>query len=165
MRTFIHTEIPKRGKICCLGGEELTPEMEYYSLLREDAKGKWTRQDFCPSCWEKKKEEGQPQDSYWKAKVQKEKEKVVLDRNEQILELLREALGKRTAEDLQEAFILALYLFRNRKLALRAQEENWMLYEVVETEEMLRVPKVDTSALHIEKIQETLTAKLYHAVL
>lgn len=160
-RMILQQEIPRRKQTCFVGQEAFETGMEYYSLINEDDAGKWIRRDFCLDCWEKWKTENlTPHDSHWKSRVQAEKKKMPLDHNEKALELLREALQKSCTEDQQEAFILALYLARNKKLALRSQDERWMVYEVLDTEEVLLVPKLNPAALPVEKIQASLTVKL-----
>jgi hypothetical protein len=161
IRPLLQQEIPRRKQNCFAGQESFVPGMEYYSLLNEDDAGKWVRRDFCLACWEKFADQKRDA-SYWKSKVPEEKKhpKTHADKNERALELLVTALQDPNTDTLGEAFILALYLARNKRLALRSQDEDVMIYEVLATEELLAVPKLDLSSLQIEKIQETLSSKL-----
>lgn len=161
IKPLLQQDIPRRKQTCFVGQEFFQPGMDYYSLLNEDDTGKWIRRDFCVDCWEKFAER-KGEASYWKSKVQAEKKQThtTADKNEKALELLIEALHSPNAHTLEEAFILALYLARNKKLALRSQEENIMIYEVLATEELLAIPKLDLSSLQIDKIQQTLSSKL-----
>lgn len=171
MRTIFQQEIPRRKQICFMGSELFSPGMDYYSLLKEDETGKWLRHDFCIDCWEKfagQRPRNQTDDkaSYWKSKVEDKKiyAKSSIDRNERALELLLQALAKNSPEDIEEAFILALYLARNKKLVIRKEinhpGESSAIYEILATEELLIVPKLNLSQLQIEKIKGTLAIKL-----
>ena len=155
---ILQPEVPKRKQKCFVGQEAFEAGMEYYSQLSEGENGKLNRQDFCLSCWEQWKQQGSDQhESYWRSKVLEEKKRAPIDRNERALDLLKEALQK---DDKEEAFILALYLSRNRRLAMRSQDERWVIYEILDTEEMLAVPKIELSALQIEKVKGSLVPKL-----
>jgi hypothetical protein len=157
-------EIPKRGATCAKGGEPLVAGEEYYSVLLEDPeKPGYLRQDFCLKCWQ----ELQPKafKSYWKARVPKQwkppkKEESPFDR---AFRILREDLQNPTPENLNEAFILSIFLSRKRRLLLRQEivheGEAAYLYEDPATEEILCIKKVEVSALKREEIQQALAKK------
>lgn len=160
-------DIPKRKNSCSQQGEELIPGMEYYSVLKEEGEGVFSRSDYCPSCWQKQEErEKQSAYTYWKSKVlrSKERDQLPSDRNERALVLLKEALDGEEEEQKKEAFVLCLYLAYQRYIALRQQVEEegcvYSFYEVLATEEMLRVPKINVNQLQVETIQKSLASKL-----
>ncbi len=168
MRSLFQIEIPKRAHVCAKGNEALLPEMDYFSTLVKDEEKGFLRQDFCVSCWEMfMKEESIHQGrSHWKSKVFPKKEIRITaeNRDERVLELLKETLAKSSEEDAAESFVLALYLARRRLIALRQevkQEDGTaMLYEIYDTEEMLCIKKQQLSSLEIEKIQQSIAKKL-----
>jgi hypothetical protein len=161
--------IPKRGTHCVKGGELLSAGTEYHSILVEEGSGEIQRQDYCDLCW---KEVGMAASeqarSSWRSRVPSRKEVLdktaLLDRDARALHILREILDSPTVADLEEAFVLALYLARRRQIALRGQLAmadggQAQLYEVVATEEMLTVRRVALSQLQIERIQEKLVQR------
>ena len=161
-------EIPKRGAVCAHHGEALTPGSEYYSALKAgEQEGLLSRKDYCAACWETLQQNKQLLDviSSWKSMVPPKKEGSDLpkQRDERALYLLKEALA--SSEDRRdEAFVLALYLARRRRLYLRqelkrANQPPASIYEVAETEEMLCVPKVSLSQLQVETVQIELAKK------
>ena len=159
-------EIPKRATHCAKGGEPLLHGTEYYSILSRQENGEsYQRKDFCPSCWEKG---GHSKEiSSWKSVVPQKKEALELPKHkdERALFLLKEALANpESSENTAEAFVLALYLARKRLIVLRQEmlrEEKVpiCIYEVIETEEMLCVPKISVSNLRVEEVQAELSKK------
>lgn len=169
MKPPFQLDIPKRAQACAKGGEQLTPGMDYYSILVEDDALGLVRHDYCTACWEKgaKAEALANARSQWKSKVVFRKEddaQMHLNRDEKILYLLREAMKEQTDEAMAETFVLALYLARRRLLYLRQELEEEghtvQLYEVAATEEMLAIKKIALSHLQIEKIQQDVAKKL-----
>ncbi len=168
MKTPYLFEIPRRAPACALGKEPFTAGMEYYSTLETLQDSGLERKDYCVSCWDNAahKELLNKSLSHWKSKVQGKKDEHPLpqDRTERALELLRRALANVEETSHEEAFVLALYLARRRKLYLRQelQQANgeWIsLYEVAATEEMLAVKKIALSSLQTEKVQTSLAHK------
>lgn len=141
-------KIPRRNGACHAGGEPFTPGMEFTSHLYEAEKGEMVRKDFCTACSPAEKEGSLGR---WKGKVPHPKEKKLpVERNARALELLKLALEEKADS---EAFVLALYLARARLIALRQELKEQSVYEVLATEEMLAVPRMQLSSLEIEKIQ------------
>lgn len=162
---LIQIEIPRRSHRCQDGGEEFTPGMEYFSLISEEPSKGYQRFDYCPECWEKNKEKP---GIHWKSKIP-EKANMAQDeqfksRNEKALYLLKEALKGDSNELRNEAFVLGLLLNRCKVLVARQQleEEKMTLYEVISSEEMLCVPKVELSQIQTESLQNDLAQKLKH---
>jgi len=161
MSSQIQINIPKRGKICIAGQEVLSPGMEYFSLLIENKTDGIERQDFCAVCWNKSNVEQEKKtfQKHWKSKVPTKRQAIVpLNRDEQILSLLKSTLQGTNLKDLEMSFVLALYLARKRFMLLRKeikQENKTVLqfYEIPETEEMILVQKIELSGLQIEQIQ------------
>ena len=165
----LHTyEIPRRHRHCVIGGEEFAPSESYFSLL-ESIKGGYDRKDYCPACWQKlhaEEKEHFEGKVYWKssvpAKLQVSDES--LRRDERALELLKTYSSSNEQKELDQAFILALLLTRNKLLQLKqkVEEENGLiqLYEVRSSEEMIGVRKVDLSYIQTDLIQTELAEKL-----
>lgn len=160
-------EIPRRSHICLLRQEPFLPGMEYYSvLLVDEAHGgkSYIRKDYCATCWQKIEKE--KIHSHWKGKIPKKPpKKEPQDQTEKALELLRAALQNPEEESQQEAFILALFLARKKKLHLRQEMkgengEFFFIYEANDTEEMFAVKRAELSKQQIEKIQNDLSQKL-----
>ncbi len=160
---LIQIEIPRRSHRCQDGGEEFSPGMEYISLVSEDPTKGYQRFDYCPACWEKNKDKP---GVHWKSKVPERhhvpQEEQYKSRNEKALYLLKEALKDDSQELRNEAFVLALLLNRCKVLVLRQQleEEKMTIYEVIASEEMLCVPKVELSMIQTETLQNELAKKL-----
>jgi hypothetical protein len=150
------------------GQEEFLPGMEFYSALVEgEEKGSYQRYDYCAPCWTQLDPQKQHPKliSSWKSKVPIKKlaEELPKQRDARVLVLLKEAILQN--KHLDEAFVLALYLARKRLIALRQEMtlpsgDPASLYEVLETEEMLCVPRLRLSGLQVEKIQQSLAAQL-----
>jgi hypothetical protein len=160
---FLPLEIPRRNALCDKGQEPIKAGMEYYSVLIEDANREWKRLDYCSVCW--KNECG---DSFlkqakvqWKSKRQS-KEEVTTGESADALEMLKERLQLDTEESRQEAFILALFLARDRQIVLRKEieEENLLFYEAFETEEIFPVRKIKLNHLDIVKLKNSIEKKL-----
>ena len=169
MKSLFQIEIPRRSNSCSKGFETLQPGMDYYSVLHEDEVLGLKRQDFCPTCWEAsgREEALTTGKTHWKSKVSTKKDDkfLSLNRDERVLELLRETLQHNHEDALTEGFVLALYLARKRIIALRQelkQEDGSYvnLYEILATEEMICVKKAELPHLQIEKIQLKLASRL-----
>lgn len=162
-------EIPKRNTICTHCQKLLAPGMEFHSTLRGcSEEGGCIRQDYCLNCWENLASQNalEAARSTWKSKVPTKKEASCLpkQRDARAMCLLREALLRNGIDDHGEAFVLTLYLARKRLIYFRQDllledGQKASIYEVAQTEEMLCVRKVASSALQIEKIQRELAAK------
>lgn len=148
-------EIPSRSHHCAILGEPLTPGMEYYSELKEDGNGNWIRTDYCPTCWQKK--ENKPT-IYWKSVIPvslREKKNENLSTDKDLLEILKNFVHTETEKE--KAFMLALFLARKRKLALRQEVKNDLnkqiyLFEILQSEEMLPIEVVPLSQVQIQEI-------------
>ncbi len=164
---FFPLTIPRRSSSCYEGKELLTPGMEYYSIIQEDgSSGQLIRKDYCAGCWSKMGSTHKGEHPFWKGRIsdKKENSQPPLDRNEKALELLKSALSEEGPESQVEAFVLAVFLARNKKLALRQElakgaHDVYFLYEVLATEEILAVKKMDLPQLLVEKIQQTIAKK------
>jgi hypothetical protein len=169
LKHLLTLEIPRRNHACAAGNETWVPGMECISALSEDESGKWVRKDYCLACWEKMASQ-EPIDQtwgYWKSTIvaKKKNDVPILDRTERAFELLHEALARGTSDDHDEAFVLALYLVRHKKIIQRnevkhSDGQTMLVYEVILTEEMIGVPKADLNRLQVEKIQLILAQKL-----
>ncbi|CCB85849.1 putative uncharacterized protein [Parachlamydia acanthamoebae UV-7] len=160
-------EVPKRHAVCLLGQEPFTPGMEYCSVLVETAEmGEFQRKDYCLSCWEREGKISDDNAAYWKAKVPKHPLKgatPLITYEEKAMELFK-AAAKTSGEE-EEAFILALWLIRKRKLVLRhcfheknGQEVN--LYEDPLSEETFPIRKVHLEKEKVLDLQSKLSNKL-----
>lgn len=155
---MIQIEIPRRSPACALGQEPLKEGMTYFSVL--EGEEPLVRRDYCEACWSQAKSGSHK--IYWKAKVPPKKREApqAADLSGYAFILLKEALQSQCEE---EAFVLALYLARKKKLLLRDEFKNESgkisLYEVAETEEMIPVKKLELSTFKTEEIQESLAKK------
>ena len=161
-------EIPRRAPLCVVGKEPFQSGMEYYSTLEDQEEAGLVRRDYCLACWDLigRQESLNKSVTQWKSKVQakKEADALPIDRSERALVLLKRALENSDENSQEEAFVLALFLARQRKLYLRQELKQangeWIsLYEVPSTEEMLAVKKIALSSLQTEKIQGSLALK------
>lgn len=159
-------DIPTRSRVCCKGQEVLQPDTVYYSLLSSDDSGIYQRKDYCPSCWQAELAEREVSSTYWKATVPKRKDKKLnsQEMGDGALQLLHKALSDHEPQSKEEAFVLGLYLHRIKMLAprqeMQIEGEECTLYEVLETSEMLCVPKVPLSAIEISNLQMRISSKL-----
>lgn len=156
--------IPRRANRCQECRELFAPGTNYYSSLLETVEKAVQRADFCALCW---KPENHPRDLFWQGKTPNAAAAIVNDaeRCEKALELLR---SYATSDDLTEksqAYVLVLFLERRKQVALR--KELWegslvaaLLYEVLESGEMLVVPKIALDQIDIEKIQSLVAEQL-----
>jgi hypothetical protein len=164
MASFFSIEIPRRSSCCVKGGEKLYPGMDYYSLLQEEGKT-FLRKDFCLHCWEEP-QKGEQLMTYWRSKVQVKESQIPSSAPKHLkaLSLLKEMCKEPASIEENELFILALYLARAKQLILRKEWEQegqvYYLYEIVESEEIVTIKKVDLSLLNIENIQQKLAQKL-----
>jgi hypothetical protein len=162
--------IPKRAKTCFLSQEDLLPGMDYFSLLIENDSHGYDRQDFCSVCWNqtfKNLSDKMLTIRHWKSKVPAiiKVREIPQNRDVQIMSLLKTYLESNLEENVEESFVLSLYLSRKRVMSLRKeirQEDNTIvqLYEILETEEMLLIKKVDLSTIQIGNIQLQIAKKL-----
>ena len=158
-------EIPKRSSTCYRGKENLVPGEEYFSaLIEDDTKPGYLRRDYCKKCWEEAlKEDTKLFKSSWKAKVPANYKPPKIKENyfEKAFRVLRETMD--TPENQGEAFLLALFLARKKKLILRQEiakdGKTFYLYENPATEEMLAIRKVDLTEIQQEKIQADMARK------
>jgi len=157
MKYGIGIEVPRRSRSCHTCEKPFEKGHEYFSMLLQEQKG-LLRNDFCPACWKQ-----QPCFTYWKARIpekldQREEEK---SRLELAFEIMREAIAQ---DNLEEAFILSLFLARKKYLILREEVdhegEKVQLYEVVHSEEMLPIKRVDVTRLEVDRIQKQISEKL-----
>lgn len=156
MKQIIGLEIPRRNPLCSKGQEPFEPGAAYLSFLVETPKG-LQRLDFCEKCSPFETETV----AEWRGRVPLKSEKrMPVNRNERALELLKLALHDRNKE---EAFVLGLYLARNRVLALRKEavidQQPINLYEDIATEEIYPIPRLTLSQLQSSGIQEILAKK------
>jgi len=146
--THKHYEIPRRHRRCVMGDEEFTHGMSYYSLIEPIQEGGYDRKDYCKECWKTVFTDPATRPDgkiYWRSTVPQkfEASEDSLRRDEKALRLLKEVYHGNSPEELEQAFVLALLLSRNKLLQLKQEvkEEgkSFQLYEVRSTEEMLLV--------------------------
>lgn len=138
-------EVPRRSRLCYQCSAPFVPGSIYYSLLTDQ------RKDFCPNCFQNQMKGG----IFWKAQIP-EKPKVQTKQAERALDLLREIYQ----EQKETAYILALYLQRQKLIIKRQEHEDLILFEVVDTEEILTIKKVELPSLDIERIRAEIAKKL-----
>lgn len=165
-RSYFQLEIAKRAPQCAACSEAFQPKQKYYSQILEKDEGELFRRDFCIKCWDSVYGKEQIITA-WQGVVpiELEKKDEFLSRDQKAMALIKEMIADDTPENRQYAFILGLYLARKRHISLRKEValkdgRKALLYEVLETEEMLSVPKMELSHLEIETIQKALAPKL-----
>lgn len=140
-------KIPQRNVCCSRGRESLVKRNEYFSLLLPAKKQGMIRKDFCPTCWN----EGAVLNDYpdllahWH--VQKQTRPILhptTEKIERMVERLQSLLEEEIADSFQKAFLIAQYLVRHRRIALRRlgnvlQEA---VYEDLVTEAIFTIPFV-----------------------
>lgn len=151
--------IPRRN-VRCSGCQQLfNPEQNYCSSILEQVDGAIIRQDHCMDC----KPEKTTCDVAWQGKIPSSATSLVNEaaRCEKALELLRNFTHSEDPEEKNQAFVLALYLERRKQIVLR--KEIWegtkvatLLYEYLETGEMLHVPKVALDKLDLTLVAQQL---------
>ncbi len=141
-------EIPRRSRSCFQCQAPFLPGSVYYSLLSEN----FERRDCCAGCFQNQPDKGK---IYWKALIP-EKPKQNTRHSERALSLLREIYK----EQKETAYILALYLQRQKVIIRRQEVDEAILFEVVETEEILSIHKVDPERLDADLLQSQIAKKL-----
>lgn len=158
MNSLFAPEIPKRSSSCVHCQQILHPGSDYCSILLKEKEG-YQRQDFCMSCGKEKCSETKAVS--WKSRVPlQQKAPQFNDKMAKALFLLKENQQKQSPDEYGESFILALLLSRKRKLSMRFEEKDVQYYEVIETEEILPIQKMEISTLDIDRIQKTLAEKI-----
>lgn len=135
-------DIPRRSRICQDCSAPFSPGSTYYSFLSDQ------RKDFCSACFKEQTKSG----IFWKAQIP-EKPKVQTTQAQRALELLRN-------EEKETAYILALYLQRQKILIKRQELEDIILFEVLDTEEILTIKKTELSPLDTERLRAEIAKKL-----
>lgn len=156
-------QIPKRSSTCSIGLEPFEPGVVYFSLLKENEKSEVERKDFCSACWENTHEKHAQSIKYWKSKVVKKNVNAPPPtKNAQILQMLKSSIE--LEENVEESFVLALYLARMKVLILRKEMRDkdsiLQVYEVAQTEEILVVKKIEISKLKTHEIQTKIALAL-----
>jgi hypothetical protein len=152
--------IPRRSLQCDWGGSRFASGDGYYSVVAEGEDGTYTRSDYCVSCWSRVDQRGEV---YWKGKVPETKQKILyadLERDDRALAILQEMLVLGDKEACGEAFVLALYLVRQKKLFIRKVVKGQQLYEIPGTGEVLAVSKVPLSSLQVLDVQKKIAKRL-----
>ncbi len=149
--------IPKRANQCAKGEAKFEPGDAYYSLVLENENEEQERFDYCTRCWKEVERKG---GVHWRGKVPKRKEKAKyadLSRDERAMALFRDALSEQRDD---EAFVLGLYLSRQRRLLVRKIVKGQQLYEIASSEEVVGVPILELSTQQVEEVQQRLAEKM-----
>jgi hypothetical protein len=152
-------DIPKRHRSCCTCSKPFKGAEIYYSALQEgEGTVVFTRKDLCAPCWEK--EQVSDQKTYWKGVLpdnSREQELPPKDVEARIFQLFKQNLEE---EKIPQAFILALFLQRRRKLVPREELEKAYVYEWLETGAFFTIPKVKVQELPLEQLQVNIAESL-----
>ncbi|MCB1113632.1 MAG: hypothetical protein KDK62_02635 [Chlamydiia bacterium] len=155
---MIIVEIPRRARKCARDESPFHAGTPYFSRLIPLKEGRYEREDFCEACW--KEESPSPGSISWKGEVPKKTAKDKReDKIEGWFELLEQLLESTEEQSQKQAYLLALFLKRKRALAERGMLEGNHLFEVIETEEAILVPKVKLTRDDLP-LQELLAQKL-----
>lgn len=152
MKQLLVYEIPRRSIACCAGQEAFKPGMTYHTVLEAMPEG-FVRKDYCIQCWETHNKQAAV---HWKSAIPKPSKVPMTNvvRDERALEIF-----KRKESTPEEAFVLALYLQRRKKIALRRELTEQSVYEILDTEEIVVINKIPLTHLAIEQIQASLVEK------
>ena len=131
--------IPRRSLICQICNTRFLPEQEYQSILSHAGEA-LERRDFCIACWSKEAKFLHTDNilSSWRGqipgKLRASEEKESKGKELQgFYPQLMEALESKTSEGLQQAFLLALFLERKRKLLFRKEiHDKNMIFRIYE---------------------------------
>lgn len=155
--------VPQRNRQCTKAGEQFVPGMRYVSILFKE-NNSLIREDYCEKCWEEQRPKKELI-SQWKGQIRHKKlnsSEAQVERAKQALILFKEAFEAKREE---EAFVLALFLLRERIfVSLKTKKTNVMLVEHVETEEIFSVPFLQLSNEKIASIQKIISEKLNASV-
>lgn len=152
-------EIPKRSPCCAHCKIPLLRGVEVISVLLEEAP---FRADYCSKCAIEA-----PKDTpRWRSQVPERIKSRYSDlkREERALAILKDLLIE-PADKWGEIFILAQFLDRKKILLLRQDLVSMQgiplsIYEVAETEEILKIPRLDPKTLPLAQIQASLASYL-----
>lgn len=154
-------EIPKRSRSCSQCQESFALGDEYCSLLKKDEKLNILRFEYCAACWPML---NLSEKVFWKARVQAIKALPLSDRtrDERALELFRDPRSQDSEELQEEAFVLALFLLRKKRIAFRQKMTDPPLdvYEILEMEELVAIKPMALASLNIDAIQKRIALKL-----
>lgn len=157
-------EIPKRARFCTCCSAPFEPKCPYFSSISKGEED-YLREDYCEGCW--KKTSADALLAFWRGRVPPKKQDPDLpkDKEERAMHLLKEALCQDNENQKILAFYLALYLQRQKMLTLRKelQEESGRriyLFEVIETEEMLAVPRAAVTKGALTSVQKEIASLL-----
>ncbi len=152
-------EIPRRSTACAECKSPLLRGAEVISVLLEEAP---FRADYCTKC----SEDAPKETPRWRSQVPERIKSRYSDmkREERALAVLKD-LVKEPTDRWGEIFFLAQYLERKKILLLRQdlvtmQGIPLSIYEVAETEEIIKIPRLDPKALPLGQIQASLAGYL-----
>lgn len=158
-------KLPRRSNACQKCGQNLLAGSNYFSTISSDKlSAELQRSDYCHTC---SAEPLTAADSHWKSTIAVKK--TLLIGADKRLEtalglLLNTSNGSDEPLSPEEAFFLALYLARKRILLFKKEIDDagvrHQLFEVVDTEEMLAVKKVDFNAVDAATLQKAIAKKL-----
>jgi hypothetical protein len=154
-------ELPRRSLACRQCTKSLADE-EYCISRYEEG----TRCDYCCTCWQLEESHTHTESSpyIWKTRIPKKDpgQPAYLRKETKALAYLKEIIGCENKS--QEQYFLSLYLMRKKILNLKKEIDNqdqpYHLFEVVETGEMLPIPKIPLSQLDSKEVQKELATRL-----
>ncbi len=170
MNALYQIEIPKRARACCTCLHTFSDGKVYISVLSHADSDQWTRCDFCEKCYKQVHPKKKPP-IMWKgnAVCNISVKPDETDQKLQLIGLLREMLSN--GADVDETFVIALYLARKRALLFRHEIQApggrmmWV-YEAAGTEEMFSVPKAPLDRLQdLQQLQEKASYRRFLAIL
>ncbi len=166
-RLPMQLKIPRRHHKCQVGGETFEPGSSYHSILFEASNDEFERKDICIKCSEESQDHLEGACTHWFSQIP---EKHELDaRGKSQVERSMTYLQQCMEDSQDEKALLVAMLLTRRKVLKLCQEltkdngETFLLYEVVETEEILPVKKVDLSSVNLDQMQNELTEALKDA--
>lgn len=162
MKTYFQILIPKRNPFCAHCQKAFSNKEEMVSFLNEKEE-EWLRIDLCTPCSSKHQE---PSLTKWKSQFSKALVEIIEQPEaEKGFNLLQTLAISDMTEEQEEAFLLALFLVRKKKISekkevIEKDKKFFKLYEHIESGEALLVPQPTLAGFSIPEVQKRLKAKL-----
>jgi len=162
----VFLELPRRSLSCRECTKALTGE-QYCMSRYEDGQ----RCDYCSECWQKTQSNAEVEKKTtpytWKVRIAKKikEQNLHASKEAKALAYLKDIVG--CHDKAAEQFCLALFLMRKKLIQLRKEIDidsiTYNQFEVLETGEMLIIPKIPLSKLDSHSVQTEIAMQLSKA--
>ncbi len=144
-------QIQSSSRRCCVSGRELQTGETFYSVLLEQS-GKLVRQDYSPEVWN-----GPPPGafSFWRARVNppEAKRRPAID-DEMLLDCLARLDGQTDAGKVRFRYIVALQLWRRKRLKLEDAGQEVLAFRCSRTGETYQVIDPHLTEQELASVQD-----------